>query len=139
MGSDDFPPNSSVKMLLTSKRGQESGRNRLEPIQSSAKQCLEVVCGHFDARGAVRHHFLHDFRGFSRFWEPGPAKLPSRLSAGFSKIFRGFPEDFIDFGRIFLRICWFWKDFRDLRGFSDCWQAWSVLIQPAGKPGARQI
>ena len=95
MGSGDFPPNSGVKMLLTSKRCQESGRNRLESLQSSAKQCLEVVCGHFDARGAVRHHFLHDFRGFSRFWGPGPAKLPSWLSAGFSKISRGFSEDLL--------------------------------------------
>ena len=129
MGNGEFPPNSGVKMLLTSKRGQESGRNCLEPLQSSAKHCFELVCSHVDALCAVEYNFYMDFPGFSRFWEPGPAQLPSSLGRApelaLSENLEDFGWDFFDLGRILFILKGFsrfpedfrvsWKDFGDFR------------------------
>ena len=63
-----------------------------------------------------------DFRGFSRFWEPGPAQLPSSLGRApqlaLSENLEDFGWDFLDSGRVSLisgGFSRFPEDFRDPR------------------------
>ena len=57
-------------------RRQGSGSNRLEPLQSSAKQCFAVVWSHLDTFRVVFYHFLHTFRGFFEVLGAGAGRAP---------------------------------------------------------------
>ena len=81
-----------------------------------------MVCIHLDAFHASNQHFSVIFYGFPRFWEPGPAQLPSNLGRApelaLSENLEDFGWDFFDLERILLILrgfSRFLEDFRDPR------------------------
>ena len=110
------------KIAVDLARGRGSGSNRLEPLQSSAKQSFAVVWSHWDTFRVVFYDFCPNFAVFSRFGEPGPAELPSSLGRApepaQSENLEDFGWDFFDLGRILLIFGGFSRfpeDFRDPR------------------------
>ena len=65
-----------------------------------------MVCIHLDAFRTSNQHFPVIFHGFPRFWEPSPAKLPSKLER-VSEPARS--EDLEDFNRILMKFPRIWS------------------------------